>query len=182
MIQEESVVEIFKVVGENVERQLEKNFESNGVFLVIDPTLKSIWIWAGKKSRLFHRYIAVTWAGKVQRKNLGFKYEIIKEGQEPVAFRNSFENLKRRSSAKNPVNRREIGAHNAVEKVEVDGSRNLRNEVKSVASISKLERATLATNLSELKEIHAHFMYSLKHVEERIEQIEEILKKYDLIL
>ena len=57
---------VYKIIGENLSKNPDKLFESNSVYLFIDKPLNLIWIWAGLQSRLFHRYIAANWAGKLK--------------------------------------------------------------------------------------------------------------------
>ena len=66
---------VFQIVGENLKPNPQRLFETPQVYLFIDKPLKIIWIWAGTKSRLFHRYIAANWAGKLKgRKDFRFKF------------------------------------------------------------------------------------------------------------
>lgn len=182
MQKQESAVEIFKVVGVEVEKHVDEKFGSNGVFIIVDPGLKKIWIWTGTKSRLFHRYIAATWAGKGKKKYLGFDSEIIKEGQEPEAFQKIFENSKGQSSGKTVINKTSSKRDIQMGKKKIYSSQRSPNEPNSSLTISKLELVTLSTNLNDLKEIHDYFIYLLKQAEETIHQTEDILKKYDLIV
>ena len=50
----------YQVKGESLNKKPEKIFRDKSVYLIIDKNLKTFWIWAGRNSRLFHRYIAST--------------------------------------------------------------------------------------------------------------------------
>ena len=79
---------IYKVNGETIKLRPEKMFDPSGVYLIVDIELELIWIWAGNQSRLFHRYMAANWAGKLKTKKkfYNFKYEVVKQGFEPSEF------------------------------------------------------------------------------------------------
>ncbi|MHA1146320.1 MAG: hypothetical protein ACTSRW_16410, partial [Candidatus Helarchaeota archaeon] len=79
---------IYRISGESIVPRPENLFETTEVYLIIDKGVKKIWIWAGKKSRLYHRYVAANWAGKLKiLKNLPhYKHEVIREGREPGEF------------------------------------------------------------------------------------------------
>ena len=87
---------IYKVDGETVKLRPEKIFEPKGVYLIVDKEFKLIWIWAGSQSRLFHRYMAANWAGKLKTKKkfYNFKYEVIKQGIEPSDFHVIFNEIR----------------------------------------------------------------------------------------
>ena len=87
---------IYEVQGETLKLRPEKIFDPNGVYLIVDKELKLIWIWAGSHSRLFHRYMAANFAGKLKTKKkfYNFKYEVIKQGIEPEDFYPIFNELK----------------------------------------------------------------------------------------
>ena len=91
---------IYEVDGETIKLKPSKMFEPHGVYLIIDRDLKLIWIWAGSHSRLFHRYMAANWAGKLKTKKdfFNFKYEVIKQGIEPTDFHVIFNEIKENSS------------------------------------------------------------------------------------
>ena len=165
-------------------------FESSEVYLIVDKQLKIIWVWAGKKSRLFHRYIAATWAGKLKSKGdyLNFKYEIIKEGEEPEVFLLNVENLNANLSrvrvgedntfkSKKP---QRLGSNNRYRQLEPKNLSKLRG-AQPIELLPKSERTQLSIILAEIKEMYAHFTYSLKHVEDRIHQMEVILRRNKII-
>jgi len=51
---------IYRISGESIVPRPENLFETTEVYLIIDKGVKKIWIWAGKKSRLYHRYVAAS--------------------------------------------------------------------------------------------------------------------------
>ncbi|MFX1383870.1 MAG: hypothetical protein ACFFBP_15650 [Promethearchaeota archaeon] len=178
---------IFQIVGENIKPNPQEIFKTPNVYLLIDKPLQIIWIWAGSKSRLFHRYIAANWAGKLKsRKEYNqFKYEVIKEDREPKAFRYIMDEIKSGSSYSYPGESREIGELESVEiSPSISSSSTQRANINVISKpliskpvISKEERTKLKTLLSEIKEIHSHVRYSINHIEKRIEEIERIIKK-----
>ena len=48
---------IYQIEGEKILKNPISIFDNSGVYLLIDKDLKQIWIWAGSRSKLFHRYI-----------------------------------------------------------------------------------------------------------------------------
>ena len=89
---------IYHIVGETLSKAPDQLFGDDGVYLIVDKKLKLIWIWAGRNSRLFHRYIAANWAGKLKgkREYYKFKYEIIKQNNEPEAFKTIIKEIKKK--------------------------------------------------------------------------------------
>ncbi|MHA1526765.1 MAG: hypothetical protein ACTSQD_07025, partial [Promethearchaeota archaeon] len=79
---------IYQISGEKLLHRPGKFFDPWGVYLIIDKNLEMIWIWAGKHSRLFHRYMAASWAGKLKlrKRFYRFKHEVIKQDREPQEF------------------------------------------------------------------------------------------------
>ncbi len=170
----------FKVSEERIEKKPNKLFESTEVYLIVDIDLKSIWIWAGNKSRLFQRYVAAKWAGKLKSTKdfYGFKYEVIKEGLEPVEFQAIFYEIKQEKadvqypgqSRKNFVIDVTFYEHG------IKSSSNqtiLRHQGKKILLT---ERSRIKNITSELKQMQMHIMYSMENIENRIKEIERIVQ------
>ena len=176
---------VFQIIGESIVPNPEKLFETPNVYLLIDQPLNIIWIWAGSKSRLFHRYIAANWAGKLKGKKefLNFKYEVIKEGREPVFFQSIMEEIKSGGSFQYPGESRET---EAVVQVSAPMSQSAATQQSPIIAteivipktgVSKNDRAKITALFNEIKEIHSHVKYSIEHIESRFEQIDEIIKR-----
>ena len=200
---------IYKIEGEKIEPQPQEIFVSANVYLIIDQPIKIIWIWAGKKSRLFHRYIAASWAGKLKsRKFHGFKYEIIKEDQEPSAFLHLFRKIKgestheeadfqisgdkldllstnlaeltpRKTSSTHPPREHSISSAKTNITIKKQSYQNLIPGSRPPAYAPMPEKTQILNIFSEIKEIHSQVIYSLQHVEQRIHQIEEIFARIE---
>lgn len=188
---------VFQIVGENLKPNPPKLFETPQVYLFIDKPLKIIWIWAGTKSRLFHRYIAANWAGKLKgRKDFqDFKYEVIKEQREPRSFKYIMQEIESGREFNYPGESRDSGdidtrpriapivappTSSASAKsykpspVEADSF----STYDTSPEIPRSERVKLNALIAEIKEINSHVKYSIEHIENRIKQIEQIIKKY----
>ncbi len=181
---------IFQIVGEDIRSHPSEIFNTPNVYLLIDKPMEIIWIWAGSKSRLFHRYIAANWAGKLKsRKEYNqFKYEVIKEDREPNAFRYIMDEIKSGANYSYPGESRAMGELEESGDVGVATSplplsseqipSNIRAQSHvTIPSISKEDKVLLNTLVSEIKEIHSHIKYSINHIEKRIDQIDRIMKK-----
>ncbi|MFX1294833.1 MAG: hypothetical protein ACFFD2_08265 [Promethearchaeota archaeon] len=204
MVQEDYMVDVYKIEGESINPQLNLLFESIGVFLIIDVQTKIIWIWAGKKSRLFHRYIAASWAGKLksQKKYYGFRYEIVKEDQEPGDFLDIFNKIKESKndleiypadlrlskqkqanyiSTSNP----QYNSNGITTNLVIKNQSQSYQTTSSIGSSSHLllnsDKTQILKILSELEEMHSHINYSLKHIEQRISKIKKILNGLNVI-
>jgi hypothetical protein len=172
---------IYKVDGEHLKLRPEKMFETGGVYLIIDKELKLIWIWAGNHSRLFHRYMAANFAGKLKTKKkfYNFKYEVIKQGFEPPEFHIIFKEIKENNSDLNYPGQ---SRHGIVIK-EISNSVGLVNHVieseitDSNDNLSRLVKSRIKKILSEIKEIQMHIKYSMNHIEQRFAEIEKLLEK-----
>ena len=186
---------IFQIVGENLKPKPQKLFETPQVYLFIDKPLKIIWIWAGTKSRLFHRYIAANWAGKLKgRKDFqNFKYEVIKQGREPKSFTHIMNEINTGGNFNYPGESRSSGEIEVdlepASVVEISASpvKSTSNQPPIVqedtfssyrTEIPRSERVKLNALIAEIKEINSHVKYSIEHVENRLKQIEQIIKKY----
>ena len=176
---------VYKIVGENLSKNPKKLFDSNGVYLFMDKPLKLIWIWAGLQSRLFHRYIAANWAGKLKNNKefYGFKYEVIKEGREPIEFqyisseikkgpeKYSFPGESRKKNSKAKTLNTNISNHLGSQLLQVQQSKGTPK-----TQINRNVQIKISHIVTEIKEIHSHVKYSIQHIEKRINQLEELLK------
>jgi len=177
---------IFQIVGENLKSNPQKLFETPQVYLFIDKPLKIIWIWAGTKSRLFHRYIAANWAGKLKgrKEYTNFKYEVIKQGREPKSFTPIMNEINVGGNFNYPGESRgsdisSVSIEPVLER-EITPSPSIPtiSSYKPKTEIPRSERTKLNALIAEIKEINSHVKYSIEHIENRIQQIEEIIKKY----
>ncbi|MBD3255905.1 MAG: hypothetical protein GF383_12485 [Candidatus Lokiarchaeota archaeon] len=162
---------IYKVNGESVVNQPDNIFEENGVYLIIDKELSLIWIWAGSKSRLFHRYIASTWAGKLRsrKKYYNYKYEVVKQGREPESFLSIY----------NEINQGRIDLNYPGEsrkyKIEAKKSQIDPNQESLSNSLSQSEKTQINGLLAEITEMIQHISYSMEHIGKRIKKINDIM-------
>lgn len=172
---------IYKVEGEKLILRPEKMFEAGGVYLIVDKELKLIWIWAGSQSRLFHRYMAANFAGKLKTKKkfYNFKYEVIKQGIEPPEFHIIFKEIKENNTELNfPGQSRHI-----LVKSEGSGTSSLPNLIvesdfsQSDTNLSNSLKSHLKKIFSEIKEIQMGIKYSMNHIQQRFAEIEKILEK-----
>lgn len=173
---------IYKVDGETINVRPEKIFEPTGVYLIIDREFKIIWIWAGNHSRLFHRYMAANWAGKLKTKKkfFNFKYEVIKQGIEPLDFNVIFKEIKENRTDLNYPG--ESRAMSIKELTVNDYASNIaptqvsRGDLSQDSVIlSKTEKSRIRKIFSEIKEKQMHIKYSIEHIQQRFAEIEKIL-------
>ena len=167
----------YHIIGETLTKAPDQLFRDDGVYLIIDKKLTLIWIWAGRDSRLFHRYIAANWAGKLKRKReyFKFKYEIIKQNNEPEAFKTILEEIREKNqdldypgqSRKNIVKEQILKDRTPLNQVY-----NTQTEFK----LSKPEKSQIKKIISEIREIQLHIKYSFEHIERRIVKIDKILE------
>jgi len=175
---------IYQVDGEKIQLNPKNFFDPIEVYLIIDVELKTIWIWAGDQSRLFHRYMAATWAGKLKSKPkyYNYKYEVIKEGREPQEFISILEEIKtKRSDLSYP------GQSRASKEIKSSSSKvnssaytpqpNQNNIVQAEKGISSSEKSRIKKILLEIKEREMQIRYSIEHIEKRIIEIEKIIEK-----
>ncbi|MFX1499845.1 MAG: hypothetical protein ACFFDH_02640 [Promethearchaeota archaeon] len=174
---------IYEVQGETLKLKPEKIFDPNSVYLIVDKELKLIWIWAGSHSRLFHRYMAANFAGKLKTKKkfYNFKYEVIKEGLEPSEFHIIFKEIKeQKSNLHYPGQSRHIIKPQASYKY--GATLPLEESIESEIMEDGLElsisvKSRIRKILSEIKEIQAHITYSITHIQQRFDEIEKLLEK-----
>ncbi|TFG07906.1 MAG: hypothetical protein EU539_03740 [Promethearchaeota archaeon] len=170
---------IYQIVGESIKLNPKKIFEPEEVYLIVDKDLKLIWIWSGKHSRLFHRYMAANWAGKLKSKKkfYNFKYELVKEGREPEDFLVIYDEIKnQRADLQYPGQSRN---HRKIHKTHVKPGLTKNSSriqfTQPVDQLSKLDQSRIKSLLAEIKEIQMHMKYSFEHLERRIAEIEKIL-------
>ena len=166
----------YHIVGETLAKAPDQLFGDDGVYLIVDKKLKLIWIWAGRNSRLFHRYIAANWAGKLKgkREYFKFKYEIIKQNNEPEAFKTILKEVREKNqdldypgqSRKNIVK----------EYILKDRTLNKVYSTQTEFKLSKSEKSQIKKIISEISEIQLHIKYSFEHIERRIVKIDKILE------
>ncbi len=166
---------VFKINGEKLESKPKKLFESTEVYLIVDIDLKTIWIWAGRQSRLFQRYIAANLAGKLKSKIdfHGFKHEVIKDGLEPSEFLIILDEVKRdNADIQYPGQTRNKIARRGLDLISSSGQSILAHPGKKITST---ERYRIKNILSEIREMQMHIRYSMEHIGKRIAEIEKIL-------
>ncbi|MFX1365706.1 MAG: hypothetical protein ACFFCE_16395 [Promethearchaeota archaeon] len=174
---------IYEVQGETLKLRPEKIFDPNSVYLIVDKELKLIWIWAGSHSRLFHRYMAANFAGKLKTKKkfYNFKYEVIKEGLEPSEFHIIFKEIKEQNSnLQYPGQSRYVIQTQAssIYGANLSSEQSLESEIMGDGKeLSKTVKSRIRKILSEIKEIQAHITYSITHIQQRFAEIEKLLEK-----
>lgn len=174
---------VFRIDGENISPRPENIFDPSYVFLIIDMELNLIWIWSGEKSRLFHRYIAANWAGKLKSRNkkfLNYKYEVVKEGREPEEFKAIYNEINSgrkdfdfpghsRSFLKNVLNNNRSNNSQTNIQPQENFTRDNRN-------LSNSRKAKISLLFTEIKEMQKHINYTFKHMERKLIDIEKLLK------
>ncbi|MEE9376701.1 MAG: hypothetical protein V3V33_01550 [Candidatus Lokiarchaeia archaeon] len=174
---------IYEVQGETLKLRPEKMFDPNGVYLIVDKELKLIWIWAGSHSRLFHRYMAANFAGKLKTKKkfYNFRYEVIKQGIEPPEFHVIFNEIKKNKADLNfPGQSRYIIETQAppIYGGTLSINQSLESEISEGAlKLSTSVRSQIKKIFSEIKEIQMHITYSIDHIQQRFTEIEKLLEK-----
>ncbi|MFX1376243.1 MAG: hypothetical protein ACFFA0_10545 [Promethearchaeota archaeon] len=168
---------IYKVDGETIKLKPEKLFDPSGVYLIIDKDLKLIWVWAGSHSRLFHRYMAANWAGKLKTKKkfYNFKYEVIKQGLEPSEFRIIYKEIEdNRIDLVYPGQSRDNSTKVIKYSSKISSSQDL---IPDSIVISKSDKSRIKKILAEIKEMQNHIKYSIEHIQQRFTEIEKIIGK-----
>jgi len=169
--------------GETIKLRPEKIFDPTGVYLIVDKELKIIWIWAGSHSRLFHRYMAANWAGKLKTKKkfYNFKYEVVKQGLEPLDFKVIHNEIK-----ENKVNlnypgqsRNDLASIDLLKPAELESTNQIYQQKDSHSDIiiSRAVKSQIKKILSEIKEMQLHVKYSINHIQQRFDEIEKLLDK-----
>jgi len=173
---------IYQISGEKLLHRPAKFFDPWGVYLIIDKNLETIWIWAGKHSRLFHRYMAASWAGKLKLRKRFYKYkhEVIKQDREPQEFNIIINEINvGKTSLKYP-------GHSRNEKgLSKDLSSSILNNVQSQNALNKViqkgrplsksKKTRAKLLISEIKELQMHINSSFKNIEQRLSEIEKLL-------
>ncbi len=163
---------IFRIDGETISPRPESIFDQTCVYLIIDMELNLIWIWSGEKSRLFHRYIAANWAGKLKSRNkkfLNYKYEVVKEGREPEEFKVIYNEINSgRKDFSFPGHSRSF-----IKKVLGDNTTKFMREGNN---LSDSKKAKITLLFAEIKEMQKHINFTFKHMERKIVDIEKLLK------
>jgi len=175
---------IFRIEGENLSPRPDKVFEKSSVYLIIDMELNLIWIWAGEKSRLFHRYIAANWAGKLKSRNkkfLNYKYEVVKEGREPGDFKIIHNEINSGSTDLNFPGQSRSSIKNNLRKSPINSNRTTNQRyqqsfVRDNSHLSESIRAKISLIVSEIKEMQSHINYTFKHMERKISEIDKLLR------
>ncbi len=197
----ESKSYLFKIMGENIEPKPARTLEITDVYLIIDERFKIIWIWSGKKSRLFHRYVAASWAGKLKfrKRFTEFKYRMIKQDQEPEEFLDKFKKIINTNGDINKliVNNEFLGdikeyedteSFEEYDMIQRNGTykrdppftyQRIAEKTKESYHILSSDHSKMKILFEEIKEIYSHMVYTLQHVEQNINQIEEIMKKIE---
>jgi len=166
----------YHIVGETLAKAPDQLFGDDGVYLIVDKKLKLIWIWAGRNSRLFHRYIAANWAGKLKgkREYFKFKYEIIKQNNEPEAFKTILKEVREKNQDLDYPGQ----SRKSIVKEQILKGRTLKKVYNTQIEfkLSKSEKSQIKKIISEISEIQLHIKYSFEHIERRIVKIDKILE------
>ena len=141
-----------------------------------------IWIWAGKHSRLFHRYMAASWAGKLKLRKRFYKYkhEVIKQDREPQEFSIIIDEINDgKSSLKYPgYSRNEKNLIKELSSSILDNPQS-QNALTKVAqkgrALSTSKKTRVKSLISEIKELQMHINSSFKNIEQRLSEIEKLL-------
>ncbi|MHA1988016.1 MAG: hypothetical protein ACW98D_15375 [Promethearchaeota archaeon] len=175
---------IYKVNGETIKLRPEKMFDPSGVYLIVDVELELIWIWAGSHSRLFHRYMAANWAGKLKTKKkfYNFKYEVVKQGIEPSEFHIILNEIKENAvDLSYPGQSRQKDNSNQISESYITPT-STPQPIQTMISknqymLTKTERSQMRKLFNEVREIQMHIKYSMDRINERFVEIEKILAK-----
>ena len=175
---------IYQIDGETLKEKPESIFDASAVYLIIDKNIKLIWIWAGKKSRLFHRYMAANWAGKLKSRQqyYSYKYEVIKQGREPLEFISIINELTNSDSDLTyPGQSRKESSDqkkniNLISKNVEESSDYIKYSSKSTKKISQSNRLKVAKLFTEVLEIQSHIKYSIEHLEKRIIELRKLIQ------
>ena len=174
---------IYQVNGESIQKGPVKIFDPSGVYLIIDPSTNTIWIWAGKYSRLFHRYIAANWAGKLKsnKRYYNFKYEMIKQENEPMDFFFAINEIERKDSNKDYSEQIKDFKLKRNINLNINNSQSSLNKTQinlkqSNTTLSNLEITQIKMVLTDIKEMQKQIKLSYQQIDKRINEIELKLK------
>lgn len=164
---------LYQVEGEEIKKSPKSLFNSENVYLIIDKHQKMIWIWSGKESRLFHRYIASSWAGKLKSRKqfYNFDYEIVRQGREPEIFMDIYTEIDEgRIDLKYPGESRTFKVQ--AKKI---NSKNFTPQISN-SKLSSNQKSKIYKILSEISEMQMHIKYSIDHINKRISEIKKIMQ------
>jgi hypothetical protein len=125
--------------------------------------------------------MAANWAGKLKSKEkfYHYKYEVIKQGREPVEFLAILEEINTKNSkADYPGQSRKNGGKiTPLNKYEISKPPTKYSDFKELGGdiLSKSEKVRVKSIISEIIEIHKHVKYSIEHMERRFVEIKKIL-------
>ena len=183
MIESKYFDNIYQIIGDTIEQKPKEIFVETEVYLIIDVYIKIIWIWAGRKSRLFQRYMAANWAGKLKSRNkfYDFKYEVIKQYTEPVEFLIIIDEINKDTidldypgQSRTNLTTSRVNKPNKVKTNIIPDNQRYYNRTDKV--LSQSEKKNIERLLAEIKEIKMHVKYSLDHISKRITEIENALE------
>ena len=184
MLEESYYDYIYQVNGETIKLRPKRLFDPNGVYLIVDKELELIWIWAGSHSRLFHRYMAANWAGKLKTKKkfYNFKYEVIKQGIEPTEFHVIFNEITENRTDLNYPGESRLSLIKSESLGKYDSKSSSDQLLQTEAtladvSLEKSVKSRIKKIFAEIKEMQMHIKYSMEHIQERFEEIEKLLGK-----
>lgn len=162
---------IYKIDGEELLHKPKDIFVSDEVYLIVDKSKELIWIWAGKESKLFQRYMAASWAGKLKsRKNFyNYEYELVKEEREPREFLFIFNEI---SEGRDDLNF--PGESRGFSESRNNGSKDYYN--RSDNNTLNINKEGIKKRLNEITEIIEQVKFSLKHVQKKMGKIKKLIK------
>ena len=162
---------VFQVEGESIVHRPEKVFEPKSVYIVIDKKLNLIWIWAGSNSRLFHRYIAANWAGRLksQKEYYNFKYEMIKQGKEPEDFLILMDEISGDTNLLDYSGEARKQAH-----ILTDDYTDSYNQQRKQHEM-KSGKTDIKNIITEINRIRIHIKSSFEQIDQRLNEIEKIV-------
>lgn len=162
---------IYKIDGEELSHKPKDIFISDEVYLIVDKSKELIWIWAGKESKLFQRYMAASWAGKLKsrKKFYNYEYELVKEEREPRDFLFIYNEIREgRDDLSYPGESRGFSG-GAIDFNQTNPNPN--NKDLSNSNKVKINKA-----LNEITEIIEQVKYTLKHVQKKMGTIKKLMK------
>ncbi|MFX0060388.1 MAG: hypothetical protein ACFE8J_18985, partial [Candidatus Heimdallarchaeota archaeon] len=148
---------IYQISGEKLLHRPAKFFDPWGVYLIVDKNLETIWIWAGKHSRLFHRYMAASWAGKlkIRKRFYNYKHEVIKQDREPPEFGIIINEINiGKSNLKYPGHSR--NEKEIIKELSVQSQKTLTKVIQKGITLSKSKKIRVRSLISEIKELQMH--------------------------
>jgi hypothetical protein len=162
---------IYKIDGEELFHKPKDIFISDEVYLIVDKSMELIWIWAGKGSKLFQRYMAASWAGKLKsrKKFYNYEYELVKEEREPRDFLFIYNEIREaRDDLTYPGESRGFS--------DVTKDFNQVNYNTNSKELSNSNKVQIKKILNEITEIIEQVKYTLKHVQKKMGTIKKLMK------